>query len=132
MEYLQSNKYRISSTLKIENFKPMKKLMILFFSVVVMIGASSTKLSAQSDKKPTVNKEEKAIIPTPIPKKTHVQYAPGQEPTLAEEIKTDDTLLKKLKAIPTQKRSKFTEERITRLEKGLVEKRKKQANTSKK
>ena len=113
----------------------MKKLMILFFSVVVMIGISSTSLSAQSEKKPTVTKAEKDIIPTPIPKKTHVQYAPGYEPTLAEQIKTDDTLLKKLKGIPTQKRSKFTQERITRLEKGLVEKRKKhkkQASSSKK
>jgi hypothetical protein len=110
----------------------MKKLITLFFSVVIMIGASSMKLSAQSDKKPTVAKEEKAIIPTPIPKKTHVQYAPGHEPTLAEQIKTDDTFLKKLKTIPAQKRSKYTQERITRLEKGLVEKRKKQANTSKK
>ena len=49
----------------------MKKLMILFFSVVVMIGISSTSLSAQSEKKPTVTKAEKDIIPTPIPKKTH-------------------------------------------------------------
>ena len=109
----------------------MKKLIVLFFSVVVMIGASSTSLSAQSDKKPTKTQAEKDIIPTPIPKKTHVQYAPGKEPTLAEKIKTDDTLLKKLKKIPAQKRSKFTQERIARLEKGLVEKRKKQASSSK-
>lgn len=80
----------------------------------LLIGAA-TQLQAQT---------EQPASAQPMPKSTHVVYAAGAEPTLAQQIDREEKLLKKLKAIPVAKRSAHTSQRINKLEASVALKRK--------
>ena len=102
----------------------MKKLVVLFFSVLIIFGVTNT-VTAQSEDNQSV-----APVTTkqnPLPKRTHVQYAPGKAPSLSQQITTTERKVKQLKTIPKEKRSKYTKDRIVRLEKELKAKRKEKA-----
>ncbi len=99
----------------------MKKLVVLFFSVVIILGVTN-EVSAQSQDKESITPI--TIRQTPTPRRTNVQYAPGKEPSLSQQITTIERKVKQLKTIPKTKQSKHTKDRIVRLEKELKAKRK--------
>lgn len=106
----------------------MKQFITLFFSVCMLFSLVNT-ATAQTIKDKKADKN--TTVQTPAPKKTNVHYAPNAAPTVSQQIKSKETLLKKLKAQPTAKRTQFTKDRIARLEKEIVVLRKKKAAAKK-
>ena len=116
------------SKFKIKLCISMKQFITLFFSVCMLFSlVNTTTAQTVKDKKADKN----TTVQTPAPKKTNVQYAPGAAPTVSQQIKSKESLLKKLKTQPEAKRTQFTKDRIARLEKEIVALRKKKAAAKK-